>query len=275
MIVINLCGGLGNQMFQYALGIQFMESGNTVRFNTSSYRNDRLRKYELNAFGINEKDIVCDADFVKTTEKDSYLGRLKCGILKKPLYFREKDVRYDEKVLGLKNAYLDGYWQNQNYFIKAEAKVREVFSFAGINDINIQEIAERIKSTLSVSVHVRLTDYKELGIGVPDDYYKRAIEIIKEKYPEAVFYVFSDEINEAEKILKLENSVTVRCTKEKPNYYDMYLMSLCKHNIIANSSFSWWGAWLNSNKEKTVIAPSLWYKDDSSTEIICNNWIKC
>ena len=144
-------------------------------------------------------------------------------------------------------------------------------------------ISEEIKQLNSVSIHVRRTDYIS---NIPannyhgtcnETYYIEAMKIIGKKISNPHFYIFSDEPEWFKANIKTNFQVTfVEHNKNEKSFEDMYLMSLCKHNIIANSSFSWWGAWLNSNENKQVIAPANWFQDKTKNtkDLLPETWIK-
>ncbi len=178
------------------------------------------------------------------------------------------------------NSYLDGYWQSEKYFIEFTDIIRNEFSYKlPLSDEN-NEIAKHISQVNAVSLHVRRGDYitnaKNAYIGVCSlDYYQLAIEYIKRKIENPTFFVFSDDIDWVKDNLVVgAKSVFINHNKGAESYNDMRLMSLCKHHIIANSSFSWWGAWLNKNPEKIVIAPKQWFASDiKNNDLVPINWI--
>lgn len=294
MVIIRMTGGLGNQMFQYALYQKLVSQGKEVKFDDKSeYTLANARPIMLWAFGI---------DYPKATTAE--IDKITDGSLKLPakirrklfgrksLKYNEKDCNFDAAVLGKEPAYLTGYFQSERYFKEVEDAVREAFTFdeaifAGLetelkNKITIYQID--IENTLSVSLHIRRGDYLSsadiYGGNCTEAYYAKAIEIMKHKYPEAVFYVFSNEDDWAEEWCKEQELrtgakfVPVTGVPEELGYLDMFLMSKCKHHIVANSSFSWWGAYLNPSKEKCVIAPARWYNNQDCKDIYTPEMLK-
>ena len=181
----------------------------------------------------------------------------------------------------MKDAYLNGYWQSEKYFADIRDDLLKKFVFPESKNIKNREVLGDITRDESVSIHIRRGDYLnsqenyDLFGGVCSlEYYKRGIEYFRQHYKEAVFYVFSDDIDWARNNLKAAEFVFVDWNNGKEDYYDMYLMSQCKHNIIANSSFSWWGAWLNSNRDKQVVSPSRWFNKYQSKDTICEGWLR-
>ncbi|MBE7706910.1 MAG: alpha-1,2-fucosyltransferase [Cyanobacteria bacterium SIG30] len=279
MIIMKYNGGLGNQIFQYLAGKTLAEKLNCeLFFDMSFFKGRKTRKYEMNIFGIEEnpcKDI-----------RPLLYWKLR-KILKMPKKFlglniyNEESFSYEEKFEKIENnTFVEGFFQSPKYFnenvvnkINFEAKISE----------KTREIEEKIKEENSISMHIRLGDYvqkshySKIYNHLDENYYKKAIEIIKEKVKNPVFYVFSDDIRGASKILSnIQNVIYINHNIENDSWQDMYLMSKCKHNIIANSSFSYFGAYLNKNPEKTVIAPKKWFQDPNKTtdDVYPDNWIK-
>ena len=182
--------------------------------------------------------------------------------------------------MNLKKGYLNGYWQSEKYFNSAKDIILNDYkcNFKE-NDVNL-EVLKDIENTNSVSIHVRMGDYKssenaDRHFVIRDaKYYERAIERIKKSVDNPKFFIFSNDIQWVKENLPLDNSVIIDWNQGKDSYKDMFLMSKCKHNIIANSSFSWWGAWLNENKDKLVIAPDRWFNNIQAPDVICDSWIK-
>ncbi len=187
---------------------------------------------------------------------------------------------FDKKGLMI----LSGYWQNQRYFIEEKNEIAEIFQFVPFdeseNGAKNRLAAEKIKETNSVSIHVRRGDYVSNpwydGV-VTIEYYQKAVDFIKNNVQNPQFFVFSDDLDWCKAELKLpENAVFVDWNSGKNSFRDMQLMSLCRHNIITNSSFSWWGAWLNRNPEKIVIRPKKWIAESAGLdfeEICPEEWM--
>ena len=174
-------------------------------------------------------------------------------------------------------SYFEGHWQSEKYFKSIEETIRKQFQFkqSSLNKETLQ-LSEEIKNTNSVSIHIRRGDYLNFPqCAVCDiEYYRKAIDYIKGKIIEPTFFIFSDDIDWCKQNLQIKNSFFVNFNQGNDSWQDMYLMSQCKHNIIANSTFSWWGAWLNDNPDKIVISPHQWFKNDATGDIIPDNWIK-
>jgi hypothetical protein len=277
MIAIRLKEGLGNQMFQYALGRRIeLETNQKVIYDASSFKwSFYKRTYALDVFKL--KADVSDFDerrdlFYVDPQLPlfrKFLRRLKrLGWIELPMY-KEKHFHYDPECLGLDQVYLDGYWQSEKYFSDYRTELLKDFT---IRDELLSETclkyANEIGAGASVSVHLRLMHGFSLN-GEEDpgavaffgacgmDFFKRCFEQIEKSLRDPVYYVFSDNVPMAREILKSTNCRYVEGLKD---YEDLYLMTRCRHNIISNSSFGWWAAWLNPNPEKLVFAPAKWFQ---------------
>lgn len=277
--IIEISGGLGNQMFQYALGVELKLRGFYVTYDdrkiliTGNQHNgfelERVFKinYHRNGFWENLIVTMCRAHD-KLTGKD------------RGMVLIDKEPTAINEIISKNKIYLRGYWQNPNYWEKCRGNLKDIFEFKidHIDDRN-KDIAKKIKSENSVSIHVRRGDYlwaenAEARMEICTlEYYKKAISYIYEKARNCSFYFFSDDPKWVRANFTELDYILIDWNQGENSYLDMYLMSLCKHNIIANSSFSWWGAVLNCNKEKIVVSPSKWYNGMSS-DLIMNDWIK-
>jgi hypothetical protein len=279
-IYIKLSGGLGNQMFQYALGRSLAVKNKAELYldNSELLYNDAsltyvYRKFELDIFNVGYK-------FGSPAPPPPIFHSLTNYF--SPIQFvHEENYAFHPSILALKgNVYLEGFWQSENYFKDIEPVIRHDFTFKMNPDSNNSELISQIKSTDSISIHFRRGDYitneaasKVHGV-CSEQYYISAIQRMKAAVETPHFYIFSDDINWVAENFSIEAPHTyVTINQEGNNFEDLRLMSLCKHNIIANSSFSWWGAWLNENKSKIVIAPKQWYLEKYS-EIVPPQWVK-
>ncbi len=271
MIVTKLSGGLGNQMFQYAIGRTLALKNKTdLRLDLSYYPGQSLRSYALEAFAI----------------------KAKAATLLDRLYVRfwgtrttEETLAFDPGVLGLAGTiYLDGYWQTEKYFIENRERLLEVFSLKKQFSPAAQEVLRDIESGKpSISVHVRRGDYvsneKINSVhGTPDtSYYDRAAALAAQKCSGLPrFFIFSDDPNWCKDNMELPGETSIGSRPGISDAEELLLMSRCSHHIIANSSFSWWGAWLNTSTHKIVIAPKQWYREASREprDIIPPSWIR-
>ena len=276
-IIVNCLGGLGNQMSQYAFYKELEFRGYNVEFYIGGFESYNLHNYELEkVFNVdinyaNKKDI---APYFSIFAK--ILRRLKLSngglILQKHFEYYEPYLHY------YRDSYLIGYWQSESYFSNVCDDIRDKFKFPPLNSYNLP-LSEKINNSNSVSLHIRRGDYvgHELYDGICNlDYYKRAIVYMRERIKTPLFFVFSNDINWCKLNLGIDDVEYVSGNTGVNNYCDMQLMSLCKHNILANSSFSWWGAWLNNNPHKLVIVPRKFFNGDmyNETDIYPSSWIK-
>ena len=255
MIITKLQGGLGNQLFQWAYGKSL-----AVNYNTSLYLdlksyinqgNNTPRAFELNKFPNfnHEQPQIEPKNTIEIVDNFNY-----------------SELLYNENY----NYFLNGFWQSEKYFLNTSELIREQLQ---PTTKTLEKLKKKINGK-SISLHVRRTDYVTSNGFHPVqtvEYYNKAIETIG-SYDQIL--VFSDDINWCKENLNYDNVLFV---ENQDNLEDMWLMSLCDHNIIANSSFSWWGAWLNQNKDKIVIAPKNWFGSQSNLndlDIIPNNWVK-
>ncbi len=187
-------------------------------------------------------------------------------------------IRFFPEVFNINEKYISGYWQSEKYFKDYEDDIRKLYSFPAINDVENKHIAMMAMDTESVSLHVRRGDYlnEPLLNGICEEkYYESAISEIKKRVNNPLFFVFSNDIPWCRVHFKQENIIFVDNNTGQNSYRDMQLMSFCKHHIIANSSFSWWGAWLGS-KEGITIAPRKWFNgvNDCDMDIYPLKWIR-
>ena len=293
MIVVKLIGGLGNQMFQYAAGRYLAWLHKTELLMDTSYLekdpagNYTKRKLELDVFHIDLK-IATTADIerfnIKNANKFLRLFQRKLPILFKNLYVAESGTTYHREFLSYPaNTYLDGFWQSELYFKPIESVLVNDFVLKDPLNKDNKEWLKKIESCESVSMHIRRGDYisnasaqSHHGSCSPD-YYKKALEYIKEKHKKVEIFVFSDDLEWCNANLKMQETLHFVDANQKENLHlDMFLMSHCRHNVIANSSFSWWAAWLNRNNEKIVIAPLKWFNDTTikTYDLIPKEWIR-
>ena len=307
MIIIRMMGGLGNQMFIYAFYLSLLSAEKSVKIDMTWFEQTDLHNgYEL--------DRIFEAKMTEASLEESKkftsLGR---GIFPRisrhtakrstQLSYNDEDALiYHPEVFTFDNKYLSGYWQSEKYFKNIEANIREKFQFdeKKRDDIAFIDLLNCIREdSNSVSIHVRRGDYLvkknsidwkgvlykmkdfltpsvNLGGVCTLMYYMNALKYFNNANTQPVYYIFSDDIQWCRENFSFVQSkcVFVDINKGKDSYWDMYLMSQCKHNIIANSSFSWWGAWLNQNSEKIVLAPDRWFTNGFLGDILPENWIR-
>ena len=287
MIVVRLCGGLGNQLFQYATGrrrayVHQTELVLDVAWYSHIPESDTPRSFELNQYPLKARPTQGQEILWSMLQRESLLQRFPSA--SRPWKkFRERNFDFDESVLNLNdNTYLEGYWQSYRYFEDIADIIRSevipLFPPASKDEAVRKEIA----ATQSVSVHVRRGDYISHKIAATvhgtcsSDYYRMAMAKVSSAVRNPHFFVFADDIEWARKQLISPFPIAfVDHNGAETAFQDLRLMSLCKHHIIANSSFSWWGAWLNPSKEKIVVAPGKWFADGRPTPtLIPDVWIR-
>jgi hypothetical protein len=288
MIVMRLKGGLGNQLFQYALGRHLSIAKNThLQLDISSFKTDTLREYRLDSFKISATTSA-RLPFFATDGKARHLNRLIQairGLFSRPFEIvTEKNFAFDPQILNCSDqAYIDGFWQSEQYFLPIANTLRKDLQLNAPIMGHLKEIADHIGSCTSVSVHVRRGDYvsnpKTTAYhGVcSTEWYESAAAKILEKVNNPTFFVFSDDCEWAKANLHFQcPTVFVEPSPDGQECIDMHVMSLCQHNIIANSSFSWWAAWLNANPNKIVIAPQNWFiaGPKQTNDLIPMNWLR-
>jgi len=271
MIIVQLVGGLGNQLFQYATARRLAHVHNTVlKLDISPFE-----KYTLHAYHLNNLNIIENITAVNDIEQIT--GN-------KGQVIREKTFNFDPEILHLSdNVYLQGYWQSEKYFADIKHIINEEFTVKHALDSRNKEITDSINNCSSISLHIRRGDY----INNPHtnsvhgtcrlEYYQRCFAKMVEAVPEPHFFVFSDDPEWAVENLKLDYPMTlIDHNGPERDYEDLRLMSMCKHNITANSTFSWWGAWLNPNPDKLVFAPERWFQNEKidTSDLIPANWQK-
>lgn len=290
MIILKLMGGLGNQMFQYAAGRALaLLIEEELKLDISWFKNLKERKYELSIYPV-KASIASSEEIARLSEvSESIIQRIKRKILKTPkllpgTYIKEPFFHYWEEFKTLKgDIYLDGYWQSEKYFFRIQDIIQKEFVVTDIQSGKDKNISEIIESSESISLHIRRGDYVNDQVtnqfhGVCDlNYYRNAITYIAERISNPHLFIFSDDPEWSKDNLKIEIPILfVNHNRADRNYEDLRLMRQCKHNIIANSSFSWWGAWLNQNPGKIVIAPKKWFNDKSVSIADCipEKWIR-
>ncbi|TDA69580.1 alpha-1,2-fucosyltransferase [Sulfuricurvum sp. IAE1] len=271
MIISRISGGLGNQMFQYAIAKAIATKNNDIfKLDISFYPKQSLRRYELNRFNIQEtlaNESECIA--LRGTENIFYKIKTKLGWnIKRPVYYKYEHhiMLFDQEIWNSSgDMYVDGFWQNENYFNNIRNELLKDFKPRNPISIKAECHLNNIKTMESVSLHIRRGDYV-LDQNTNDahgtcsiNYYFQAVKYLETLLTSPHYFIFSDDIQWCkENFSFLSNKTFVDDTENAID--DLVLMKNCKHNIIANSTFSWWGAWLNENDQKIVISPVEWFQ---------------
>ncbi|HEY6019083.1 MAG TPA: alpha-1,2-fucosyltransferase [Candidatus Paceibacterota bacterium] len=266
MIITKLQGGLGNQLFEYAFGRRLaIENQTELKIDLASYLTDPQRSYELGVFNIDATIATPDevGAFVGTTHAGKKIKRL-VGHYNLNNYIQEPHFAFWPKALSTKSpAYLEGYWQSEKYFKPIETKLRQELTLRTPLCGEAETMRARISSSRSVSLHVRRKDYIDSQfLELTPEYYQKAMGRIRSAEAEPSYFVFSDDVSWARQNLALPTSTVFVSTLGLRNYEELFLMSYCKYHIVANSSFSWWGAWLDPNPHKLIVAPKRWFISD-------------
>lgn len=292
MIIVKLWGGLGNQMFQYAtarrLAIKHKtEVGLDLSWFSLTNNQDSTRFFELDSFKLKKNVIEHPEDLDIIPYRPGRLGtkNIISRKYRSPdtyILYREQQYSLNKPVLRApNNTYLEGNWTTEKYFIDIRPKVLHDFSWREKPTIKNREIISELKMELnSVSLHIRRGDFlnkttfKHHGI-LGLDYYYQAECAIKKTVDKPHFYIFSDDIGWVKNNLRLKSQMSF-VSHDRKGTDDMCIMKECKHAIIANSTFSWWAAWLNTNPGKVVIAPKMWLAEPNvnTSDVIPSNWKK-
>lgn len=290
MIIINIIGGLGNQMFQYAAGRSLsLAKGTEFRLDVSDFSGYGLHQgFELQrVFNCPVQTATRnDVQAILSWQASPITRRLlakpalsmfrRCGFVVEP-YFNYwqgiKEIPAD--------SYLTGYWQSERYFRDVAQTIHADFTFKNPPSPRNAELAEQIRQGSAVSLHVRRGDYAKNPKTTAThglcsrDYYRAAISHIAERVGQPNFFVFSDDVPWVRENLRIDYPcVYVDHNQGAESYNDMRLMSMCKHHIIANSSFSWWGVWLNPNPDKIVVAPRKWFANNNDvSDLFSSGWV--
>ncbi len=289
MIITNLTGGLGNQMFQYALGRHLaIKNKAELKLHFTNALFSTQRSFDLDCFNIDAM-FASDRDLSKLGISNKRIVNRLAYLLDQRFRIRinrsiitEKRPTFDKNILKLSgDIYLQGYWQSEYYFKDVADQIRSDFKFVKKISKKNEAIVRLIRHSNSVSLHIRRGDYvtdssvKKIFTSMNSLYYKRAMNIIERKVKSPHFFIFSDDIKWAKENIKSKYKILfIKHNKGKYSYEDMRLMSLCRNNIIANSSFSWWGAWLNKNNDKIIISPRKWSSTELGRDLLLKNWIK-
>lgn len=274
-------------MFQYALGRHLAHlNGGILKLDITEFQNYRLHAYGLNHFnisaGIATRNEVRKFYALRRHPVFRFIASVALPPVGRSAFVREESKTFDGRILEMRgNIYLDGYWQNEMYFKDLRDPLCAELTVKTPPDADNRRMAEVIKDGPSASLHVRLGDYlsdpdtRQIHGLLPTAYYETAIARVLDFDPEVRFFLFSDNPPEALKRIPLPASriETVAINDATRNFEDLRLMTLTNHHIIANSSFSWWGAWLSRN-DGITIAPKQWFADKSleGAEIVPNRW---
>lgn len=285
MIVARLMGGVGNQMFQYAAALALAERHAAVlkldhTFLKGEQKGCTRREYALDRFAVSAEPATAEEIARFSGKGVGTLNRI--GLLVRSRLGRISICREHEGCDILQapdNVLLEGYWQSERYFQGVEQRLRKEFTYQLPFSPAHTELAEQLAVMNSVAVHVRRGDYLHSPVHALCDigYYQRSLQLIEQRVPDAVPVFFSDDpVWTRQMFGSLKNALFVDSPETDDACADLALMSRCCHAVIANSSFSWWGAWLNSNPDKIVCAPARWFSgnDRDAQELVPDEWVR-
>lgn len=289
MIVIKLWGGLGNQLFQYSYGYQLSRKINTeLVLDISWYKTQKLSEPEILKLNIQydqvenvwEKDKIIKFFNNKLINIIIRIPNFGFYQLKTLCYFKETRFNFNSRIseFSMDNVYLDGYWQCPQYFSTVKPQLIELFKPSYIEK-EIFDYGQKLKKTKSVAIHVRRGDYPKKKVwysrlsSIGNEYYKKTIKYIQSELGECNFYLFSNDIDRVSSFIHqiIEKEISsIDIGRPLSSLEEWYLMSCCQNQIIGNSTFSWWAAYLNDNLEKIVCAPNKYMGNDN---IIPDDWL--
>ncbi len=285
MIISKIIGGLGNQFFQYAVARKLAYELNTELYlDITGYKNQEnitQREFHLDKyhseFKIADSEIFSRKKITKVFKyrllNFFYNNQFLLKINEKDKYFHPLNISKNDDI------YLNGYWQSEEYFKNIRNIILNEFRLKQELNSKNKKMLNKIKKNNSVTVHFRRTDYvsdkktNQFHGVCSKNYYKNAVEILNNKIRNPHYFIFSDDINWCKKNVRLDKNQTFVDINSE-GYLDFELMKNCKHFIIANSTFSWWGAWLSTNKNKLVIAPQQWFNKKDEGDTIPRTWIR-
>jgi hypothetical protein len=287
IVTCRVHGGLGNQLFSYAAARAIsLRNGARLKIDdVSGFVNDveYKRSYSLSNFNISSEKITVPPSRYKLRALKFVSRFFKTG---NKLYVEQGSIDYDPEIIKMKvesNLYITGYWQSEKYFKDVEGVIRSDLEFVIPTEILSLALVSKIKSVNSVSVHIRVFDNiaSDKTNNISKDYYVDAINKIEQLVSDPHYFIFSNDVQVAIDMNLWEGRNVIFMTQQNYNaedYIDMWIMSQCKHFIIANSTFSWWGAWLSKSNEKLIVAPKkeirhgvMWWGFDG---LIPESWIK-
>lgn len=285
MVTVKIVGGLGNQMFQYAYAKALQQKGYNVNLDISAFETYTLHGgYGLHSYNIDLK--IAHKNELNKFITVGFISKIRNKLkIKNSKIITETTLLFEKKFLNIENnKYIDGYFQTEKYF----SNIRDVILHQFTIKDKISNYSKDMKyaiehANISASLHIRRGDYlSSLNSNIHGtcnlEYYKKAIIFLNSKFGEINYFIFSDDMAWVKENLKIDQAIYIDSKEKRIPHEDIYLMSLCDHNIIANSTFSWWGAWLNQNNEKIVIAPKRWFNDEGlekqSKDIISEDWVR-
>ena len=271
MIIVKIVGGLGNQMYGYALYRTLLARGRNAKMELSFWDHQNSPIIDKRKYLLSEVFNVVE----RTPSKAEYFMMRAARKLKLVKTYRDNEQKFQPEILNIKHGFVYGYWQSFKYCAEIEDTIRKEFTFRKPLTGRSAEVIDEIRSCNSVSISFRRGDYVKLGCTLPMEYYTNAIRYIQERVPDAKFFCTSDDIDYCKNTLGGGGITFIDWSNGDDQYFDMQVIASCKHNILANSTFCLWGAWLNPNPHKIVIRPSKWQMDqvDARQDFWPDEWV--
>lgn len=273
MVIIQVAGGLGNQLQQYALYRKFIKLGTEARLDISWFEEKTQktgkkeaftgRKLELAYFDGLKFKVCTKEEKRELIGADSFPGKIRRKLKPSSVHRFQESKMYHPEIFALKKSYITGYFACERYYADILEDLRKEICFPVRSNPLNQKLAEEMRNNQSISVHIRRGDYlnaenaQMFGGICTEEYYQAAISLIEKEVTDAHFYIFSDDIPYAREKYTGEKFTIVDMNHGEDSFYDMWLMSQCRHNICANSTFSFWGARLNDNQRKIMVRPTI------------------
>ena len=282
MIITILESGLGNQLFQYAIGRHLsIKNNDRLVIDASVYLIDKLRHYDLDRYNIKaEVGNIATCFFARFAK--NIIPKIEKKITLPIKYVKERDTYFNNEILSeQRNIILDGYWQSEEYFKDIRDIILDDLTLLSNPDKENKKMLKRINKSNAVCIHIRRTDFvsdpllQKFHGNLTPNYYKKAIGSICDRITDPEFYIFSDDPEWCKRNIftnRPHTYVDINGPDKAPE--DLRLMSACKHFIIANSSFSWWAAWLAEKDGTIIIAPKRWYREKDEGDIVPKRWLR-
>ncbi|MAJ05462.1 MAG: hypothetical protein CL827_01195 [Crocinitomicaceae bacterium] len=277
MIITNIIGGIGNQLFQYYFGRKIADLNNTsLKLDNSGFESYDWHKFELNKFNL--KYNIASKEDVEILLKENLHDRV---IQKLLPYYRRRLVKqnvdyYDSNLLKIKdNSYLKGYWQCEKYFLSMREEIlKEVTLKSKFENEHFKELKKDILKNNSISIHVRRGNYLDLKVPVCSvEYYESAINLISKSIKNFKIYIFTNDVKWCRENFSEKYNIKIISGQENIfDYHELILMSYCSNNIISNSTFSWWAGWLNNSPNKKIIYPKI-TKKTLNKDLFLDEWV--
>ncbi|GAB3961639.1 alpha-1,2-fucosyltransferase [Spirosoma harenae] len=275
MQIVLITGGLGNQMFTYAFYFVLAKRRKFEYVEIDFFQTDKHHSgYEL--------DKIFPAITTRSIHYYKLINKIYSNNLIRKIYKRkiQPGVKYVSDIMLTPYPFViyEGFWQSEMYFESFKNDIRCLYKFNyNLLNAKTKDALEKVKKINSISIHIRRGDYtehEEFNNICTIDYYREAIELIKKTVNEPLYYIFSDDKDWVKDNITEFEYTLVDWNKGSESWQDMFLMSKCKHNIIANSTFSWWAAWLNENETKVIISPKKWFNNLPENDIVPSEWIR-